>query len=174
MVIRNSCGTIYKLKGPNPLMKEQDQWNKFKIHNFNWEPESKSDSIPETPQIKSDFAIKESKPEPEPEPRIEPSREFTTKSTAHCLPVVIEVHKDSLYDEIKSVSKYGDKFLFEFLLVSQNDMVIVFWTDIKLENGSIIYPINKDKRWWKINKREKKESGYLYSGINSDICPDFT
>lgn len=169
-MIKNKDGTIYKLKGPNPLMKEQDQWNKFKIHNFNWEPESKPNSIPEPLQIKSDFVIKESKPEPRPEP----NQEFTTKSTAHCLPVVIEVHKDSLYGEVKSVSKYGDKFLFEFLLVSQNDMVIVFWTDIELENGSIVYPINKDKRWWKINKKEKKESGYLYAGINSDICPDFT
>jgi hypothetical protein len=160
-MIKNKDGTTFKLKGPNPLMKEQDQWGKFVIHNFRWKPEIKSNPIPET-----NFAPNESK---KPDPTL-----TANKFVSHCLPVIIETHIDELYGDVKSTSKYGNKMMFEFLLVNQNDLSITFWTNIKLEIGSIIYPINKDKRWWKINRQEEKNEGYLYSGIGSDICPDFT
>ena len=36
MAIKNKDGSVYKLRGPNPLMKEQDRWNlkKTKIYNL--------------------------------------------------------------------------------------------------------------------------------------------
>jgi len=37
MVIKNRDGTVFKLKGPNPLMKSQEIWDKhsIKLINFN-------------------------------------------------------------------------------------------------------------------------------------------
>ena len=34
MVIKNKDGTPYTLRGPNPLMKEQDLWAEFQLHNM--------------------------------------------------------------------------------------------------------------------------------------------
>lgn len=35
MAIKNKDGSVYKLRGPNPLMKEQSQWNRNNIRFFN-------------------------------------------------------------------------------------------------------------------------------------------
>ena len=157
-MIKNKDGSTFKLRGPNPLMKEQDQWEKFITHNFGWKPEGQI--MPE-----EHIVLKYTTSNP---------TLTTNKFASHCLPIIIETHIDELYGEIKNTSKYGNKIMFEFFLVSQDDLSITFWTNIKLEIGSIIYPINKDKRWWKINRQEEKNEGYLYSGIGSDICPSFT
>ena len=36
MVLRNKDGSIYKLKSPNALMKNQSIWTDYKLHNMNW------------------------------------------------------------------------------------------------------------------------------------------
>ena len=37
MVIKNLDGSEYKLKGPNPIMKTQNLWDEFQIHNMNFD-----------------------------------------------------------------------------------------------------------------------------------------
>lgn len=37
MVIVNKDGSVYKIRGPNPIMKSQDVWEGFEIHNMNFE-----------------------------------------------------------------------------------------------------------------------------------------
>ena len=37
MVIKNKDGSEYKLRFPNPLMKAQDLWEPFEVHNMNFE-----------------------------------------------------------------------------------------------------------------------------------------
>lgn len=41
MAIKNKDGTIYKLRGPNPLMTDQTEWDrqKVRLHNFGWKSE---------------------------------------------------------------------------------------------------------------------------------------
>ncbi len=34
MVIKNKDGTVYKVRGPNPIMIAQDLWNDFELHNM--------------------------------------------------------------------------------------------------------------------------------------------
>ena len=58
MTIFNSDGTQYKLEGPNPLMKEQNYFDGFSLHNFDWKPEIKNEDTIVVP-VKSDFNIKE-------------------------------------------------------------------------------------------------------------------
>ena len=58
MVIRNKDGSIYRLKGPNPLLKDQSQWDDFTVHNFRFEPETKNNVTPPVKPIQTDFKIK--------------------------------------------------------------------------------------------------------------------
>ena len=37
MAIKNKDGTDYRLKGPNPHMKNQLLWDHFELHNMNFE-----------------------------------------------------------------------------------------------------------------------------------------
>ena len=45
MTIKNKDGSVYKVRGPNPLMKEQDVWKDFTVHNMNFDPETLQNSV---------------------------------------------------------------------------------------------------------------------------------
>ena len=45
MVIKNKDGTIYALRGPNPVMLNQDLWKDFEIHNMNFTEEHSKDMV---------------------------------------------------------------------------------------------------------------------------------
>lgn len=57
MAIKNKDGTVYRLRGPNPLLSEQDIWNAFSVHNMKWAGEVFSDQN-EVIGVKSDFQVK--------------------------------------------------------------------------------------------------------------------
>ena len=38
-MLKNKDGTPYKLSGPNPMMKNQEVWGNFIVHNMEWEEE---------------------------------------------------------------------------------------------------------------------------------------
>lgn len=140
--------------------------------------------------------------EPEPEVQIPdaPSdeREFDLpllkyKVLSYCLPAKREKRADSLYGDTWEKIGYGQKFVFPSVVISSTDIAIEFWTSDpkkQITEGSVIYPFsyevyNKntdsyDKvpydeyRWWKISSRERKEEGWLFSAMPSDIQPDFS
>jgi hypothetical protein len=117
--------------------------------------------IPETPTVTHLESEEESKPE--------------NSVKIYCLPAYYETHKDELYDETSVVLKYGSKFLFDGVILEQNDFSITLWANIEnIEKKSIIYPKTHDKRWWKIIRKEEKSIGHIYVGTPSDIHPDFT
>lgn len=43
MAIKNKDGTVYKLKGPIPVMLDQERWDDFQIHNFDWDTATEKD-----------------------------------------------------------------------------------------------------------------------------------
>ncbi len=175
MAIKKKDGKLFRLRGPNPIMKEQIYWDQFKLHNLIWETEvikSKEEYL----RPMSDFKIKQFNPVIE---TIKETEEHTNdnnipKTNIYCLPIIYEKIEDELYGESRPVWKYGEKFIFEAIIVQQGDIIMTFWTNIEIEKESIIFPINKDKRWWKINKREDNNDGYLYQTIPSMSHPDFT
>ena len=161
MTIYNLNGSEYILEGPNPLMKKQEHFKDFVLHNFNWKPEVKEKISIVVPK-KSDFHVKEDPPEL-PESKIvekieshDPPSIDSNITRIHCLPVKIEQKIDELYGETRLVSTWGNPFLFEAIILDQNDFMINFWTNIEIESDSIIYPVNRDKRWWKVNNKQKK------------------
>ena len=180
-MLKNKDGTPYRLNSPNPLVKDQ-VWDDLVLHNWEWEyipKNTPSEKLLEKPPELEPIIVPEPKI-PEPEIKItEPDIPITASLkgdrklvknlvVAHCLP--------------KEGSGYGKKFSFEAVILKRADFNIVFWTPIKLELGSIIYPSVKvdgnisygDYQWWKIDKVESKKQGYLISGMISDVQPDFS
>lgn len=179
MAIKNKDGSNYKLSGPNPHMKNQLLWDHFELHNMNFKEINnlikkekdipKKEYIPKEEYItkEEDITKKEDIPKEEDVPKVK-------KITIYCLPAIIEVHEDVLYGEIRKTIKYDKKFKFEAILISNNDISFEVWTNaIELGNGSILYPQNFDKRWWKVNSTIKKFDGFLLSCSPSNITPSF-
>ena len=213
MSIKDKDGNTYKLRGPNPIMKKQQQWdkNKMELINVKWENIVFEDEDNIIEKFKSDYNVrdigevldlstidekepevvekeikepveqpevkKESKPAEEKIPKNvdQKTAEFfrKNKTVCYCAPAIEEVHQDELYGESYTKLKYEKKFTFEAIVVSMSDFELQLWTIKEIPSRSIVYPKNKSKRWWKVEKCESKTGGFLISGFTSDINPDF-
>jgi hypothetical protein len=168
MPIRNKDGNLFKLQGVNPLMSEQDRWDKetWIIHYV--EPEkitvrgSKKIS-PETPEI-----------ETEPLPTTEPQQ----TEILYCLPLIVRVEEDPLYGQNKQIASWGDKFSFEAIRIEYTGLTAMFFTRLppgavsQLARGSIIY-VFKERQWWKINGIEESGDGLKIYCVPSELKPSF-
>lgn len=115
------------------------------------------------------------------------------KVLSYCLPANVQKKSDSLYGESWSTLKYGNKFVFPCVMISSTDLSIEFWTSDpkkQITEKSIIYPFsyevhnqstdNYDRvpydeyRWWKVSSKERKEEGWLFAAVPSDVQPDFS
>ena len=129
--------------------------------------------------------VVEKKPESEPKPE-SIRKHLTNVVHMHCLPIESTDHFDSLYNDSFSRQQYGEKFIFESVLVEMGDLAMAFWTDTdKVTEGSIVYPFRrqvgngkfeglKQYRWWKVSDVENKSSGQLFRAIVTDVHPDFS
>ena len=206
MAIKNKDGTVYKLQEPNPLTKDQE-WDllesDFVFHNFDWASETiANDSL--SSGLNSDFNVKDSvisdfpeikvEPKPEvvlkdpeplnPEPKIEsnPKTKAKLKNVVlmHCSPAEIRERQDELYGDTYKSIQYGEKFTFEAVIVERNDLYMRFWTNIKLSEGSVVFPSKYrdgvkfgEHRWWRVNQLVEKSGGHLTQAVVSDYHPDF-
>jgi hypothetical protein len=190
MAIKKKDGSVFKLRGPNPLMNGQSVWKgNIKVHNLNWQPEVIEDSHPQVATFETPLKNKmleeliETKPVEIPirETRItpkEPEPQLKTTDSAlvvmHCLPATVKEHKDLLYGEVRRTVKYGSPFTFEAILVENGDLTLIFWTPLaKVTEGSIVFPQNLEKRWWRVASRQSKNSGYVLTCGPSDYQPAF-
>lgn len=232
MAIKDKEGKVYKLRGPNPLMKDQVDWDKkkTKLINVGWESEVIEDKRNPVKKFETDFnvvkigdelglipnkeatavvqpqefikEIQESKPEviepviedePTPEP-VEPPPAPKPKEVIldvdqrlarilrergvqyYCAPAVgKKLHVDDLYDSRYHTIQYGDKYIFDAIVIDQSDLQLQFWCVKPLNVESIIYRKIKEggERWWRVNDIEPKTGGYLVLAIPSDTNPDF-
>jgi len=180
MVIKKKDGSVYRLSGPNPIMKNQSFWEADKsiVHNFNpVEIITKIEQNEELQNIEPEeihVSIKEVEPSQLPsniKKRIVPTE--VVKKMVHCLPAFIKEFHDPLYGESRSTLSYGNKFTMEVVVASQSDLNIVLWTNsIEVGKGSIIY-IPENKRWWKVTDETKRNEGVMISCLPSDIQPSF-
>lgn len=187
-MLKRKDGSIYRLERPSS---SQSFWEDSPItHNFKWKKEvvvSKNAPIEqkETPPPKNEF-IEEIQKEIQIEELnknlVEKTRpKLKNKILIHCLPVTIQEHNDDFYGEKYNKINYSPKITFEAILIDDNGLEMSFWTNIKLENGSIVYPSRyvdgrplNEYRWWKITNKESKEGGFIYYTMLSDQHPDFS
>lgn len=208
MTLYNKDGSVFKLSGPNPVMKDQEIWGDFLTHNLQWKPEISEDKTV-MKSHESDFYVKESfldaleaakeaaKEAVKEDIKVTESsqtivkeelrtpvvrhdsendvvKEEIEKTFIHCLPAIIRERKDALYGEFYKTIQYGSPFSFEAVVVSHTDFTYEIWTDTdKVGKGSILYPKTGYKRWWRVQEKNQKGSGWLLTSIPSDYQPSF-
>ena len=200
MVIKNSDGTNFKLNGPNPVMKNQKTWNGFILHNMDWNPyvfdgekqdnnnyvkqEYKDSFLDEleksSSELKKNTELKDLPHKDVDESKIikedinkKPKLNIST-NLCYCLPAKEESKTDVLYDEVYKSISYEKPFILEIVITEETDVNFECWTTIKnVDIGSILYPKNKMKRWWKVAKKEFKTGGYLLKCNISEYQPSF-
>ena len=235
MPIKDKHGNVYKLRGPNPIMNQQQEWDKSKVAFFNLG--YKSEVVTDTRNPKREFEEKlinisddlglyegedegpmpqfvepeetkvlsakqflreiEETPVPVPTPKVEeppikleenePVVLNVDAKTArilrdrgeeyHCAPAIGEkVHKDALYGSSYTTTRYGEKFIFDAVVVDVSDFQLQIWSVRHVPKGSIIYRKDPEggERWWRINEVEPKSSGYLAIANISELNPDFS
>jgi len=230
MAIKDKEGKIYKLRGPNPLMKNQTDWDKAKLHliNMGWDEEIVEDARNPIKKFETDYNVIKIEDElglvsnevanatavvpakdfisevqetqvpvlTEPKPVIpvmpEVSREEVPTLNVDaklarmlrdrgaeyfCAPAIGQkVHVDSLYGTTYETTQYGDKYLFDAVMVDQSDLELQFWCVRPVTPKSIVYRKVQDggERWWRIKDVEPKTGGYLVIAGVSDTNPDFS
>lgn len=96
------------------------------------------------------------------------------KNIMNCLLAKVEEKFDYLYEDRSFKIKYIKELAFEAIIVNESDYEMVFWTHLEyMAKHSVVYPINKTKRWWKIEKVQKAPEGYFCSCVPSSIQPSF-
>jgi hypothetical protein len=96
------------------------------------------------------------------------------KTFIHCLPALLRTRKDSLYGDSYVTIQYGNPTSFEGVILKQQDLFIEIWTDTdKIEKGSILFPKQGYKRWWRVQDKVQKGGGCLLSATPSDHQPSF-
>jgi hypothetical protein len=225
MAIKNQDGSVFKLRGPNPLMKNQSDWDKAKLRliNMGWDEEIVEDARNPVKKFEADYNVVkiedelglipnaeantavlpakefiEEVQEPtitEPEPVIPempevPKEKPTLDVDARlarmlrersdeyfCAPAIgKKVHMDNLYGSTYETTQYGDKYVFDALVIDQSDLQLQFWCMRPVTIQSIIYRKIKEggERWWRIKEVEPKTGGYLVIANVSDTNPDFS
>lgn len=223
MTLRNKDGSVYKLVGPNPVMKTQNLWGEYTLHNMEYDTEKASDEtkinpissdlgirdsfISDLERTKQDIKIVETKPWPEKQPEIKPEikvvenkpndeplvdrstivqpdpdkQEISEKSHdiekifIHVLPATIREKKDSLYGDTYRTIQYEKPTSFEGVILTQEDLLFEVWTDVANINvGSILYPKTNFKRWWRVQEKQLKGTGWILSAVPSNEQPSFS
>jgi hypothetical protein len=159
-----------------------------------------TDNLPKVEPVETDFSVREATPEPQQEMEIkivdrqkkeevpeikvverkEPTeppkmrvRQLHDKVIFHCMRAVQKMVRDDFYDESRPKIEYDKTFSFEAIIASQNDINMMFWTNIEIERQSIVYPQNMEKRWWEIVEVQERGGGYLHITIPTTVNPSF-
>lgn len=214
MVIKNKNGSEYKLRGPNPIMIQQDLWENFQLHNMQFHEECRENTTniiksikkinlgqsvtiqdkqepiisqpiqtpsptPQPTSFKYEILKTEATPEPETEKVYRPKSisdklKSYNKDILNCLPAKSKTITDMLYEEKTVKVTYGNQFLFEAIIIEETDFELLFWSHLEnIQKYSIVYPRNKNKRWWKVESVSNAPEGYFLKCRPSDIQPSF-
>jgi len=160
--------------------------------------EKKADPEPPTKPIPTNQAPPPAAEPAAPETKNDDRREFDLpfikyKVLCHCLPAKVEKRADALYGETWTRVNYDTKFVFPCVMMSSTDLSIEFWTSDpkqQISDKSVVYPFTyevynqqtesydrvpyDDYRWWRVNSKESKEGGWLFTAVPSDLQPDFS
>lgn len=167
MTIYDRDGNVYRLRGPNPLMKTQQSWDPSRVEVINFEQveeipvEAAQIPVPiiEMPAPVTEIPVPEKLPEPvKPQSNL-PQAVLDRQVNCLCLPFI---------------DKYLDKVTIKIVIVGESDIQIKFWTQRQIGLKSILYPQNTAKRWWKVTECVEKSGGFLITGVVSDVSPDLS
>lgn len=204
MPIKDKDGKVFRLRGPNPVMENQQFWNKEALVYYNMQfetltmPDSKRTIAHKIKEHTHHKPVPQFVPEPVPEPVVKPvqilelppipeieveitpvRQEMPQTVTSrlvwfHYLPVERKKVEDRRYATINYISTYGEKSKFQGIVVDETELALVFWTEAQLKEKSIVCPMNYSKCCFRVEENEEKSGGYVYTCSVSDINPDFS
>lgn len=180
-MIKTKEGGIFQLQKPNPIMKNQEFWDDYVLHNFNEEPSAieepkkKYQNIKEIEPQEIKVPIKETpmeKPKEKPKKKKEEPKE-PTKTLLYCMPAITIIKHDKLYGEDRIVPGYGPQFTLESIIIEVDDLTCRLWvsTNKTVENSILYMP--KTIRWWRVEKITDDNNGYIITCNPSNIQPSF-
>jgi hypothetical protein len=176
-MIKNQDGTVFRLNGPNPMMKTQSLRIKEPIiYNFFYEEFVSNENY----QNLNDIQPEEIKVERK-ETHVDPSvivkyiktHPDTPHTLFHCLPATIEESVDYLYNEVRKSITYNEKFTFEGFIMESGDVSLSVWTKVPIEKIGKESIIFSNKRWWKVKDIESKAKGMIINCDPSEFTPSF-
>lgn len=222
MPIKNKDGSIYEVRKPNPLMKNQDTWSNFTVYNMKLgesvvekllkkfpsdgkiklrttetisKKNEKFETItldlpaipqptemplptlppPEFPKLIKKITSDDIEPKNIQRPKsINPKLQEFPTIVMNCLLAKIEEKFDRLYEDKGVKVRYSQEIAFEGVLLQETDYELNFWTHMEnISRQSVVYPMNKNKRWWKIEEIKKAPQGYFCVCKPSEIQPSF-
>lgn len=93
----------------------------------------------------------------------------------HCAPAIDKrTHTDNLYGDKRQYYVYGDKYMFDAIVIDQTDFQLHFWCVRPITVGSIVYHNSKEGRWWRVMEVNEKTGGFMAECGISDSNPDFS
>lgn len=196
MPILDKDGTVLKLRGPNPAMTVQSNWDYNHITLLNFVPEEslilrdrrrtaarkvqeqvfKTVAQEFVEELVSPTEIEElSEVIPvEDESENELAALMQQHSTTFlCMPVTATTRHDNLYGERYISHEYGKQIEIQAIKLDESDLLLSFWAEMQLNPKSVVYPQDKNRRCWKIESNEEKSGGFMHYCIPSDVTPSF-
>ena len=190
MAIKNRDGSTYTFSKPAPEMEQQSFWDKSEkiiFHNKFGEKHFREElKLPEPTLPQREVKIvnfKEAEKQREEQIQIVKAIEESKHKPVHadivevwCLPCLeYKETVDPLYGEGYNTIKYGDKFKFSARMLEIEDLNVKFVTEksVELPEESVVYPIMKNRRWWRIKGVKEVKGFYIYLGMISDYQPAF-
>jgi hypothetical protein len=201
MAIYDRNGNVYKLRGPNPIMQTQREWDRSKLqlinlggktHEMVVEAESEHVAVikKETPKPRAKTVdahkfIEEIRaipaepvaPQIPPKPRLDDTVAKILKergATFYCAPAVSRTVKDDFYGNSHGVLEYGEKYLFQGIPIDESDFELQFWSLDPVTVGSIVYRKDRGERWWKVREVMDQSGGWISNCLPSEVNPDFS
>ena len=195
MALKNSDGTVYKLRGPNPILKDQKLWESFQTHNMHWQGDTLPDSS-ELQAIKTDFQVRnnflddldQAAAEQEAqvteikvvetlqksESKVTENRIVEVPASENIVAKAIDVSKIFIHCLPAVIKDKKD----EGVLLDQSDLTFKFWTQSdsftnQIQQGSIIFPKVNQRRWWRVQTKVEKTGGWIIICHPSDYQPHF-
>ena len=195
MTIRNSDGSVYKLRGPNKLTTLHQRWDYSKVEfiNFGWEDSSltNKETIRNKPFYNSSWEIIEvskSSFTHSSDLKINISGSCAIGNQKPTLPEELRKHKkvflcqetsavsrqDTLYGTSYRETIYGSTFSLEGIIFEYSDLNMSFWGTKEVKIGTVLFPKDGNKRWWKSIRCYSKSGGFVIECIPSDYSPDLS
>jgi hypothetical protein len=184
MPIKNKDGSVFKLQGPNPLMKSQDlDGENIIVHNLNPEETTGSDPSRQFRDFPNPYEIvdvnksveeflgtEDIKP-----PKIEQPKPKSMPGgiKAWCLPAVTR-QTTNIYGEIKRSVDYlpDQKFQFATVVLARTIIACELTCPVRVEKGSIIL-LSEEREWWRVVSLAEKSDGFVLTCYPSDHHPSF-
>ena len=153
-------------------MRDQQLWEEYQLHNFVFKPFIVEDTgSAKFVHQKNSTIVDELAALKEESLEIPILKNSPNKIVVNCLP---GNKKDDFYGENRGKITYGDPFTFEGIVVQADDMGLSMWSPTdKVTKGSVIFPQNREKRWWRIIRVEPDTQGWMIHGTISDYQPQF-